>query len=44
MNYILFLFLSIITTGYLKAEPLRFKDKLPIWEAIASDGRVFYLF
>ena len=44
MNYLLFLFLSIITTGYLKAEPLRFKDKLPVFEVIASDGKVFYLF
>ena len=30
--------------GYLQAEPHRFKDKLPVFEAIAPDGRVFYLF
>jgi hypothetical protein len=30
--------------SYLKAEPHRFKDKLPIWEAIAPDESVFYLF
>jgi hypothetical protein len=43
MNYLLFLFLSIITVGYLKAEPRRFEKQLPLYEVTAYDGRIFYL-
>ena len=44
MNYLLFLFLSVITMGCLKAEPRRFEKQLPLYEVTAYDGRIFYLF
>ncbi len=43
MNYLLFLFVSTITMGCLKAEPRRFEKQLPLFKA-TRDGREFYLF